>query len=75
METKKIIINYLVSLGLEKLLELWESTTEETMTFEVAKMRDLLMDAIEAINPLGFNAWIDNTIATDKELRFYVLKK
>ena len=56
----------------EKLIELWELTTNNDNP-ETPTVRGWLMDEIEKRNPEGFEAWLD-TDAEDETLKDYILK-
>lgn len=56
----------------EKLIELWELTTNNTNP-ETPTVRGWLMDEIEKRNPAGFEAWLDGD-AEDETLKSYILK-
>lgn len=62
----------LKAMSLKKLVELFESTTNMKDAM-IATVRGWLMDAIEAKNPEGFDAWLDSEDNTDESLRAYVL--
>lgn len=62
----------LKAMSLKKLVELFESTTDMKDAM-IATVRGWLMDAIEAKNPEGFDAWLDSEDNTDESLRAYVL--
>ncbi len=62
----------LKAMSLKKLVELFESTTNMKDAM-IATVRGWLMDAIEAKNSEGFDAWLDSEDNTDESLRAYVL--
>ncbi len=62
----------LKSMSLEKLLDLFEATTNVKDAM-IATVRGWLMDAIEEKNPEGFDAWLDSDCNTDESLRAFVL--
>lgn len=55
----------------EKLLEIWETTTDSTDE-NISTVRGWLMDAIEQRNPAAFDKWLDED-AEDENLRRYIL--
>lgn len=59
-------------MSLERLVALFEETTNNNGTY-IPTVRGWLMDAIEAKNPEGFDAWIESELASDETLRDYVL--
>lgn len=62
----------LKAMSIEKLVELFEATTNMKDAM-IATVRGWLMDAIEEKNPEGFDAWLDSENNTDESLRAYVL--
>ncbi len=44
----------------EQLLEMWELTEGMKYSPELATVRGWLMDELEARDPKGFNAWMDD---------------
>lgn len=50
------------------LLELTSSNCEEG----IIEVRDLIMDAIESRDPVGFSQWLDRYDDGDEELKYYV---
>lgn len=56
----------------EKLIELWELTTNNDNP-ETPTVRGWLMDEIEKRNPAGYEAWLDGD-AEDETLKDYILK-
>ena len=63
----------LKTMSLERLVELFESTTEGEIDVPTATVRGWLMDEIESRNPEGFDKWLDLEEPEDSELRKYVL--
>lgn len=62
----------LKAMSIEKLVELFEATTNMKDAM-IATVRGWLMDAIEEKNPEGFDAWLDSDLNTDESLRAFVL--
>lgn len=62
----------LMAMSLGKLVELFEATTNVKDPM-IATVRGWLMDAIEAKNPEGFDAWLESELPSDAALRAYVL--
>ena len=65
-------IESLKLMSLEKLVELFETTTNITDPM-IATVRGWLMDVIEEKNPEGFDAWLESDNCTDESLRAFVL--
>ncbi len=61
--------------SLTKLLDLWEATINMEWSQALADVRGWLMDAIEAKNPEGFNAWLEEDTPRDEDLRKFVTAK
>ena len=59
-------------MSLERLVDLFEETTNKKDP-NIPTVRGWLMDAIEAKNPEGFDAWLESELASDETLRNYVL--
>lgn len=57
----------------EKLLDLFELTDSMKPTQEVTTVRGWLMDEIERRNPEGFDAWLEQDVPEDSELRRFIL--
>lgn len=55
----------------EKLLELWETTTDNNDK-NIPTVRGWLMEAIEKRNPAAFDRWLDED-AEDENLRYYIM--
>ena len=64
----------LKSYSLEKLVSLWEATTETPFSLDLAIVRGWLMDEIESRNPDGFGAWLDRDAPEDTDLRKYIFQ-
>ena len=63
MTQKQIALENLKSLPVKNLIELWDETENQHaasgMTVELAEVRGWLLDAMEAINPDAFDAWME----------------
>ena len=56
--------------SMSKLLDLWEATTPQKPSMELAMVRSWLMDEIESRDPKGFEEWLDKSNYDD--IRNYV---
>ncbi len=56
-----------------RLCDLLEATTSRKYSAQVAMVRGWIMDAMEAKNPDGFNAWLDSDDNHDADARKYLL--
>lgn len=56
-----------------RLIELWEQTENAAYSEELPIVRGWLMDEFDRRNPTGFNAWLDQEMPEDKDLRDYML--
>ena len=71
-KSEKIARKAIASESTEKLIELWELTTDNNSP-EAPIVRGWLMDELEKRNPAGFEAWLDGD-AEDETLKDYILK-
>lgn len=62
----------LSQMSLERLVDLFEETSNNKDPY-IPTVRGWLMDAIEAKNPEGFDAWLESELASDETLRAFVL--
>ena len=69
---ESITKNILRKSSLEKLVELFELTTDNNDE-NIPTVRGWLMDAIAEKNPEGFDAWLESEGSEDNELRDYIL--
>lgn len=65
-------LEMLSRMNLERLVDLFEETTNSKEP-HIPTVRGWLMDAIEAKNPEGFDAWLESALASDEDLRDFVL--
>ena len=66
------MLEMLKKMSLEKLVELFELTTDNN-DINIPTVRGWLMDEISNRNHKGFEDWLDSEYAFDHELRNYVL--
>ena len=71
-KAEEIARKAIASESTEKLIELWELTTDNNSP-EAPTVRGWLMDELEKRNPAGFEAWLDGD-AEDETLKDYILK-
>lgn len=58
--------------SLDRLCDLLEATTSIKYSDKLAMVRGWIMDAMEAKNPDGFNAWLDSDDNHDADARKYL---
>lgn len=59
-ETRCAAPSHIRDASTEQLLEMWELTESIKPSLELATVRGWLMDELEARDPDGFNAWLDD---------------
>lgn len=59
--------------SMSRLCHLLESTTNKKYSEELAAVRGWIMDAMEAKNPEGFEAWMDSDDNYDSDARKYLI--
>ncbi len=59
--------------SMPRLCDLLESTTNQEDTLELYTVRGWILDAMEAKNPEGFEAWLDSDDNDDSDARKYLL--
>ena len=72
--TPTITPEALRSMTTERILDLWEITNGMKHTPELAIVRGWLLDELEIRNPAGFNAWLDQKVPRDEDLRRFITK-
>lgn len=72
MKTVSFDLNELKNMKTERLLDLWELTTEIQDPY-ISTVRGWLMDELEERNPEGFERWLDSSECADDKLRSYIL--
>jgi hypothetical protein len=58
-------IQTLMSMTIEKLIEVWNELNKQQISDEVITVRGWIMDALEAKNPEAFDKWIDQCESND----------
>lgn len=69
---EKIARKTIGNMKTEKILEVFEATTEKPLTVELAMTRGWLMEEIEKRYPKAFEAWLDSETCEDSELKNYI---
>jgi hypothetical protein len=65
-EVKVLAVNItLKKMTIQKLIELWNETSKQELTSELAMVRGWIMDALEFKNPEAFDKWVDNCQSND----------
>lgn len=72
MKTASFDLKELKNMKTERLLDLWELTTEIQDPY-ISTVRSWLMDELEGRNPEGFECWLDSSECADDKLRNYIL--
>lgn len=57
---ERTIQHQINQMSIIKLIELWEETEKQVMSIELAKVREWLMNALEAKNPEAYNRWMES---------------
>lgn len=72
MKTASFDLKELKNMKTERILDLWELTTEIQDPY-ISTVRGWLMDELEERNPEGFECWLDSSECADDKLRNYIL--
>lgn len=60
--------------SLEQLLHLWDFTTQASYIPALPIVRGWIMDELEARNPDGFNAWLEQDAPRDEDLCAFIFR-
>jgi hypothetical protein len=62
---KEATVQHMINrMSVQKLIELWEETEKRIISIELAKVREWIMNALEAKNPEAYERWLNSEYTT-----------